>query len=56
MTQRIGVLTFHRANNLGAVLQAYALSTYLNENICPTEIIDFYPKNSLPVMKTVFRK
>jgi len=56
MTQRIGVLTFHRANNLGAVLQAYALSTYLNENICPTEIIDFYPNNSLPVKNTVFRK
>lgn len=30
---KIGVLTFHRANNYGAVLQAYALQKYLITNI-----------------------
>lgn len=30
--KKIGILTFHRAVNYGAVLQAYALQTYLNKN------------------------
>lgn len=56
MSQKIGVITFHRANNLGAVLQAYALSTYLNENICQTEVIDYYPNNAIPAKNTFLRK
>lgn len=41
---RIGILTFHRAKNYGAVLQSYALVTYLKSlghDVC---IIDYYPK------------
>lgn len=56
MSQKIGVITFHRANNLGAALQAYALSEYLNENICQTEIIDYYPNNAIPTKNTFLRK
>ena len=56
MSQKIGVITFHRANNLGAVLQAYALFEYLNENICQTEVIDYYPNNSIPAKNTFLRK
>ena len=46
--KRIGILTFHRANNLGAVLQAAALCRYLNEHVGNTEIIDFVPNNNVP--------
>ena len=42
---RIGILTFHNADNLGAVLQAAALTQYINENIGNAEIIDFVPNN-----------
>ena len=42
MEKRIGILTFHRADNLGAVLQAYALSKYITESIgIKTEIVDY---------------
>lgn len=53
---RIGILTFHRAYNLGAVLQAYALCTYLNDNVCSTEIVDYYPNNAIPVCDTFLRR
>ncbi len=56
MAQKIGMITFHRANNLGAALQAYALYTYLNENICKTEIIDYYPNNAIPARNTLLRR
>lgn len=41
---KIGILTFHCAHNYGAVLQAYALQTYLNSignNVC---IVNYRPK------------
>lgn len=52
---QIGILTFHKANNLGAVLQAYALQTALNKKLkLNSEIIDYdnggfseYKKNLL---------
>lgn len=40
---KIGIVTFHWATNYGAVLQAYALSSYLNSLGNETEIIDYYP-------------
>lgn len=41
----IGILTFHWATNHGAILQAYALQRYLEENIenAQVMIIDYYP-------------
>ena len=41
----IGILTFHRALNYGALLQAYSLFQYLN-NDNNIEIIDFLPENN----------
>lgn len=38
---RIGILTFHYAHNYGAMLQAYALSHFLNQHGFDAEIIDY---------------
>lgn len=43
---RIGIITFHRANNVGAALQAAALCQYMNQQFGNTEIIDFVPNNA----------
>lgn len=40
---KIGILTFHRAHNYGAVLQAYALQETLKEMGHDVEIIDYNP-------------
>lgn len=40
---RIGTLTYHRADNYGAVLQAYALFKYLQNLGHEVEIIDYWP-------------
>ena len=40
---KIGTITFHWANNYGAVLQAYALQQFLKNNGYDTEIIDYKP-------------
>lgn len=38
---KIGILTYHRAENFGAAMQAFALSQYLNNQGYDTEIIDY---------------
>lgn len=38
---KIGIITFHRAINYGAVLQSYALQYYLNKLGIDAEIIDY---------------
>lgn len=38
---RIGIITFHRANNYGAVLQCYALQKKLKSLGCEVKIIDY---------------
>ncbi len=57
---KAGLLTFHRANNIGAALQAAALQQYINENICPCEYVDFIPNNGVPrdlgAVKNALRK
>ena len=50
---KAGIITFHRAHNLGAVLQAYALQKYMNDNVCLTEIIDYYPNNMIAPPKSM---
>lgn len=40
---KIGILTFHRAHNYGAVLQVYALQKYLESRGFSAEIIDYCP-------------
>lgn len=43
MDKKIGILTFHTADNYGAVLQAYALKEYVSSRYSrSTEIIDFH--------------
>lgn len=43
MDKKIGILTFHTADNYGAVLQAYALKEYVSTKYSSnTEIIDFH--------------
>lgn len=53
---KIGLLTFHRANNLGACLQAAALNKYLNSQISESEIIDLIPNSSCPKKEEIFLK
>jgi polysaccharide pyruvyl transferase WcaK-like protein len=40
---KIGILTYHRSHNYGALLQAYALKTYLEQNQHDVEFVDYYP-------------
>lgn len=42
---RIGIITFHRAHNYGAVLQCYALQQYLIQNGYDAEVIDYNNKD-----------
>lgn len=53
---KIAVITFHWSTNYGAVLQAFALQTYLSKQGHNVEIIDYYPdrykKNLLNAFKT----
>ena len=42
--KKVGILTYHRANNVGAVLQNHALQITLR-NYCDVETIDY--KNAL---------
>ena len=57
---KIGMFTFHRANNLGAVLQASALQKYVQNNFGDCEIVDYYPNSNIPVtykgIKKILRK
>lgn len=39
--KKVGVITFHRAINYGAVLQTYALQKFLNSNGYDSEVIDY---------------
>lgn len=47
----IGTLTYHRADNYGAVLQAYALCQYLREQGYEAENIDYWPYHHAVVYK-----
>lgn len=38
---KVGILTFHRATNYGAVLQTYALQKYLSKKGVAAEVIDY---------------
>lgn len=41
---KIGILTYHRAENYGALLQAYALMTYLKSLGHDVLFVDYWPK------------
>lgn len=42
---KIGILTFHQAENFGAILQTYALQTYLQKQGYSVEVIDYRCKS-----------
>lgn len=44
MQKKAGILTFHRARNIGTNLQAFALQEYLTSLGLKTEFIDYRPK------------
>lgn len=50
---KIGILTFHCAHNYGAVLQAYALVSFLRNNGYDAEIIDYRPTSILESHGTI---
>ena len=41
---KIGILTYQRAHNYGALLQAYSLQTYLKKHGHEVDIIDYWPE------------
>jgi hypothetical protein len=41
---KIGILTYHRAENYGALLQAYALSTFMKNQGHAVTFIDYWPE------------
>jgi polysaccharide pyruvyl transferase WcaK-like protein len=52
----IGITTFQWANNYGAVLQAYALQTFLSERGHLVEVVDYRPLANMPIFKKFFSK
>ena len=52
---KIGILTYHRAINYGAVLQCYALYTTLHKMGHDVEIIDYRPE-TIERYRNIFRK
>ena len=42
---KIGILTYHRAHNYGAMLQAYALQHFLQSKGHQVDFIDYWPKD-----------
>lgn len=62
--KKVGIITFHRAINYGAMLQAVALQQYINELGYNSELIDYVDKlyehykisyNTSNVLKTIFK-
>ncbi len=56
---KIGIITFHRAQNYGAVLQSYALLTYLKSLGHKTEIVDYWPnyhENDYKILPNFYTK
>jgi hypothetical protein len=52
---KIGIITFHWAINCGAILQAYALQTYLSRMGHEVKIINYIPINTIDCLINSFR-
>ena len=48
---KIGILTYHRAENYGALLQAYATKTYLEGLGHETSFVDYWPQYHIDYFK-----
>ncbi len=53
---KIGIITFHWATNYGAVLQAYALQSYLSEQGHDVEIINYRPLRNIILQRMTWIK
>ena len=52
---KIGIITFHRATNHGAVLQTYASQKYIREHLgFDAEVIDYWPQKRELILRNVF--
>ena len=49
---KIGILTYHRAENYGALLQAYALKEYLYTKGYDVAFVDYWPQYHIAVSYT----
>lgn len=50
--KKIAIITYHRSNNYGSVLQAYALSKYLNTQGARLNVIDYHSEKQDKLYKT----
>ena len=55
MIMNVGILTFHNAVNYGAVLQCYALSSFLRKSGCNVSVINYCNKDLLSCYKVFDR-
>lgn len=55
MRKKIGILTFHHAANYGAVLQCYALQTFMQSLGYRTEVINYVPRRNEDNLINFFR-
>ena len=53
--KKIAIITYHRSNNYGSVLQAYAIAKYLNDLGAKARIIDYHSKKQDELYKTFER-
>jgi len=53
---KIGILTYHRAENYGALLQAYALRTYLQSLGHDVSFVDYWPEYHKDYFRILPRK
>ena len=56
MSDKIGILTFHRALSYGANLQAYGLQNFMFKLGIDNEIVDYRCKYMIEHYQKVFRK
>lgn len=42
---KVGIITFQRAHNYGAILQCYALQEILKSKNCDVEVVDYFPNS-----------
>jgi hypothetical protein len=50
---KIGIITFQRANNYGAMFQAYALSKYLEQQGHDIFILDYLLQNKFSILSSM---
>lgn len=51
---KIGIVTYHRPHNYGALFQAYALKLYLEANGHDAEFVDYWPEYHSRTYKTLY--